>query len=314
MARNIIFVVSLVVIVACEQVIDIEMPTHVPKLVVNSINGTDSLFYFNITQSRGITEPVEQFKPVLNATIKIYEDGSLLEEITETTLANDFGGYYKSSLAKSVAGKNYKIEVSAPGFNQVASFDQVPSKIIIESVELDTKNKVERDHSTYYPLYITFSDPPAVRNYYMAHGFVTIRYSFGEGNHMQEDHFWVQLESDDPLIQNENPNDFYYHSDLLFTDFGFDGKQETRLKLLADVGYLDYIFKNNQVHFAEFQLSLLNTTEAFYRYVRSKNLQEGAKGNPFAEPVQVYNNITNGYGIFGLYAKNVFAKEIDADK
>ena len=27
-----------------------------------------------------------------------------------------------------------------------------------------------------------------------------------------------------------------------------------------------------------------------------------AKGNPFVEPVQVYENITNGYGIFAGYS------------
>ena len=37
---------------------------------------------------------------------------------------------------------------------------------------------------------------------------------------------------------------------------------------------------------------------SYYRYVLSYNAYQQAHGNPFSEPVQVYTNVTGGYGIF----------------
>ncbi len=39
-----------------------------------------------------------------------------------------------------------------------------------------------------------------------------------------------------------------------------------------------------------------------YLYLRTKDVQYANDGNPFAEPINVYSNITNGYGIFGSYS------------
>ena len=40
----------------------------------------------------------------------------------------------------------------------------------------------------------------------------------------------------------------------------------------------------------------------FYKYVVSNEAYQAAHNNPFAEPVQVYTNITGGFGIFSGYS------------
>ena len=42
---------------------------------------------------------------------------------------------------------------------------------------------------------------------------------------------------------------------------------------------------------------LSTVSEGQYRYTRSVDLQYENDGNPFAEPVQVYTNVENGFGI-----------------
>jgi hypothetical protein len=43
---------------------------------------------------------------------------------------------------------------------------------------------------------------------------------------------------------------------------------------------------------------ITSCSSQYYRYVNSLELYNESDGNPFAEPVQLYNNISNGYGIF----------------
>ncbi len=43
-----------------------------------------------------------------------------------------------------------------------------------------------------------------------------------------------------------------------------------------------------------------------YLYRRSIDDYENAQGDPFAEPVQVYSNIENGYGIFAGFSKSTY--------
>ena len=45
-------------------------------------------------------------------------------------------------------------------------------------------------------------------------------------------------------------------------------------------------------------LYLKSVTKDYYWYQRSINNYYNSEGNPFAEPVVIYTNITNGRGIF----------------
>lgn len=45
-------------------------------------------------------------------------------------------------------------------------------------------------------------------------------------------------------------------------------------------------------------LSVSNTSESYYRYMKSIENGDGESGNPFAEPTTMYTNIEGGYGVF----------------
>lgn len=44
-------------------------------------------------------------------------------------------------------------------------------------------------------------------------------------------------------------------------------------------------------------LYLRKVSHSYYQYKETKHLQDKLSGDPFAEPVPVYNNIENGVGI-----------------
>ena len=46
------------------------------------------------------------------------------------------------------------------------------------------------------------------------------------------------------------------------------------------------------------EIRLVNTSEAYFNYLKSFNIYQRAINNPFATPVQVYSNVNDGMGIF----------------
>jgi hypothetical protein len=53
-----------------------------------------------------------------------------------------------------------------------------------------------------------------------------------------------------------------------------------------------------------YKMSLRSLSSAYYNYRVTYNLQQETKGDPFAQPVQVFNNIQNGYGIFAAFSQS----------
>ena len=48
---------------------------------------------------------------------------------------------------------------------------------------------------------------------------------------------------------------------------------------------------------------LRTTTEEYYNYNYTRDLQASVESNPFAQPVQVFDNIEGGLGIFAGYSQ-----------
>ena len=55
-----------------------------------------------------------------------------------------------------------------------------------------------------------------------------------------------------------------------------------------------------------FFLQVLYISETFYDHLQSARLHDYTRDNPFAEPLNVYGNVENGYGIFAGYSSRTF--------
>lgn len=78
------------------------------------------------------------------------------------------------------------------------------------------------------------------------------------------------------------------------TDLLFDGQTKT---VDIPVSNWFYEFQDIRIEFVDVYFS--NVSESSHYYNRSFQLYQETQGNPFAQPVQVFSNITNGFGIFG---------------
>ena len=301
--KNIFWLLFLLSIISgCETVVDIEIPLEKQELVVQSFITEDSPWMVFVSHSKHILDNADYSK-LPNATVKIFEDDQELLQ-----LFYDEKGYYSSVDNKPVFGKDYRLEVSAPGFETVTAQTTIPVKIPIKDIRLDTTAKIERDYSSYYKMIVVFDDPPGPDFYKffvemkeIYKRIVTVYDGTGYRDSLMVDSTYQQVDilAADPSLESEQ-----YGEGILFDDTRFNGKQYS-LEVFINNYYVDrfrYPYEENEIILtAHFQ----HINEEKFLYEKTSDIQDWNDGDPFAEPIPVFNNIENGLGIFAGYQEEV---------
>ncbi len=280
-----------VILVSCEKIIDINIPEKDKKIVVNSIISTDSLVKVNVSKSLNILD--NQNAVFLNdASVKLYEDNVFIEQLQNTT-----NGNFESQSFYPSVGKKYKIEVSHSNLNTVTAENKIPVKVAINSI--DTVSKNTEGYSS-YELTINFTDPVNDTNYYFleAKTKMPLDYDYNTGKPIGYDMQNIYIFSDDKIVQAGVD----HNGGIVFSDNLING-QTYPLKVQVDK--YNFYEDTNMVYFY-----LNSVSKDFYLYVISFSMNVNNQDNPFAEPVQVYENINNGYGIFAGYSSYVDSVEV----
>jgi hypothetical protein len=266
----------------CELVVDVDVP-YEKGLTLNSFFTPDSTFTVQLAANRYVLDN-KDFQKIENGVVKIYEDDQYIE-----TLIHLGKGKYKSPSRKPVVGKSYKVSAEVENLGTVASKSIIPSPVQISSVEF------QREAGSYNAppkttFHLKFEDPQGVSNYYQILLSAAQIYVNPSG---EEKIIWypVHVESNDPTINGESGENT---NNLVFKDILFDGKT-------ADLTF--------ETHFSVFQslkVSVRSLSEDYYKYLTTLELQNSTSGDPFAQPINVYNNIKDGYGIFAGYSESVY--------
>ncbi len=287
--------------------IDVDIPLEPSKLVINSTLIPGQPFRVHLSGSQHILDNGD-YKNVTGAEIKIYENDQLL-----TTLPDSTGGNYISGTFMPKAGQRYRVEASKNGFETVTAQETLPEKPAkIISVKTDT---VETNDYGYSQKHLEFDieiEDRSEKNYYeiiIKRTTIGLYYDYSQDPPVVTDTVTrvrnKSLQSEDPSLE-EFQN---YGQSIYFDDGLFNGKKY-HMKVSAQSE--DFSNRENDVLEDYYEIYLRNTSEAYYLYKRSTELQAWTEDDPFAQPVQVYNNISNGYGIFAGYNNEmVYKVELD---
>ncbi len=278
----------IIILFSCEKIIDIEIDEKDKKIVVNGILSTDSVVKVNISKSLNILDRQDVLY-LNNATVKLYENGSFIEQLNYTE-----NGNYKTSIFKPILGNTYKVEVESSGLTSVNAENKIPNHIAINSIDTLTIEQQEDDMYGYgkqLECNVNFTDPANEKNYYylFAKAYSPTDYD-NFGNPTSYAYQTIYFNSNDNIIESR----INWGEGIVFSDNLIDGETYS-LKLL--ISKYDFYEDTNKVFFY-----LNSVSKDFYLYAKSYEQHMNAKGNPFVEPVQVYENITNGYGIFAGYS------------
>jgi hypothetical protein len=290
------------ILTSCELMVEVDVPSTPPKLVVNSIFSSDSTWQVNISTTHHILSgqpQILQYEPVPHL---VDENGVTIPLVRDDT--NPWGGPsnvsgwdYRGN-TKPIPGMTYRLQVSAYTYNNTEAVANCPITTSIISAKLDSANmSIESNGQAIIPLEVTFQDPTGKGDYYFSQMFLTQEYWYL--NHTTGDTTWDQFESLVYMQENKPSADFLDFNEEadIIDDNNFDGEIYT-LKRYITV-YMNSFGGRGRNLSMRFTLS--HSKEEYYKYFRSVRLQSNASGNPFAQPVQVYSNVDGGLGIFAGY-------------
>jgi hypothetical protein len=254
---------------------------HESKLCLNCVLNPDSIITATLTLSHALDNS-ENFEKVNNASIKLFENDTLKGEL----ISISDGKYLLKQ--KPGSGKTYSIVAEAPGFEKIAATTTVPEKPIIKYTK-DTTGIIENLKVPIFDLNVQIFDKLGKNNYWLYNTYIVGGVKYG-GNNKEINAPYV--DTFNRYIDSESKYGFRHFLQIRMTDEGYDG-QILEFTIPDNVVYIDY----KAQHF-------LNADEHYDKYIKTTLIKRMSENDdlPFYEPVQIYSNIENGYGIFGSCA------------
>jgi len=285
-----LFFVGLVYI-SCEKVIPFEGEVNTPKLVINSVFESDSTFKVHVSSSRNVIDTAS-FQNIEDAIVIIKKENGNVVEI----LNHQGNGFYIGQ-AFPVQNQTYTLEVNHPNYANITASDSLPSPITINNV--DTSTVLDPINGDRIKISMNFDDPINTQNYYLIETYAINEYLLIKDLDTTEyelDTAKQYMVLTDEVFQNGGSP---WRDQGLFNDLLFNGQNKTlELEIPnnnwsgSEDGY-DWSYKTLTL-----RLYLHNISLSYYYYRTSLELFQSASGNPFAQPVQVYSNVENGFGVF----------------
>jgi hypothetical protein len=262
---------------SCEKEVtfDFDKPA---KLSLNCILNPDSTITVRLTLSRNI-ENDSTFQPIDDATIVLYENGTELGTLTPAGEGNYYLDYYPESQ------NEYKIIVIHPDFENLTAVTMVPQKPDVTFTP-DTLKRIEQTEWYWLDINFVIHDLPGKNNYWLYEK-RTVHGVTNTGGGFQN----IKAPFIDDFNRSTEPESkfgFAYNYYVRISDTGYDGeKMAFKLETVSD-GLINF----------------LSADEHYDKYIKSsvKARMNSEDELPFKEPVQIYSNIENGYGIFGACA------------
>jgi hypothetical protein len=303
--KNIILILIIATsLFSCEKTVNIKIPDNGRKLTVNSFFSKDSNLVVSLSKSRYILDGTYNFESVEDADISFFENNNLVENLNEVN-----PGIYKSNFILQ-ENNNYRIEVSSKDFPVVNCQSSIPGKTEIISLSVNPSADEYGNQTVTFKL--KFQDDLGSTNYYFIQVFRRVKYTYYDedsGTEITNENIeMVYIDSDDPNVFQE---DWALTDGLLMSGELINGREYT-LSFASSSGYYyegqnESSNEDDTTYFIYFH----SVSKDYYLYYKSLSKHRETKDEFFMEPVQVYNNIENGFGIFAGYSTVVDSVKVE---
>ncbi len=268
---------------------DIDLPPHESQLAASLfLDSRDSNISAIVSSSKGIYD-TGQSKNVYNAECVLtvgattYNWSTMDQYERYTELLPDRFGAPTDSLV---------FTVNHPDFTSVSATQVFPSAPQV-SLELNY-GATQLDGEISDELVITLKDIPGVNQHYI----VSIDVHFRTALSGQDTSEYYNL-----YWETEYPNStrlWTQESALLLSEDGLE--RDIKFSAATGVNPIDFAMLH------EYRVRVSALSEEMYLFYKSYSAYENANGNPFAEPVVLYSNMSNNMGCFGVSTTKRFYK------
>jgi len=234
----------------------------------------------------------KKIESVANATVEISNDNHQWMRMEYDSVYKHY--FIPQAQFPVVEGKTYYIRASAPEYETVSASATVPYfretnfELVVEEHTgcVHYGQPFPELHNHYY---LKWKDYAGEANYYAFHqNYDYWSYSWDP---------WDDIYTDSVLLNKWSPLRDDKYKVCIYSDHGQDGKNMSALLLLY---YSDDDFD---------EITMLQTDVHAYLYRRSLWDADGDLGFFMLEPVKIYSNIKNGYGVFGAFGMRTYAIE-----
>jgi len=261
-------------------VIDIELPATDPKIVVNSFFTGNSRIKVHLSKSIGILENI--VPECTDATVVLRENNIIIDTLYFQS------GYYFSHL-QAETNKKYSLEIIAPDMETVFCEDFIPEKTLLQSFVCTDSVLIDEDGFIINELKLDFQDIAGPTFYEVE---LSAKYIIDNNGTS----IWF-MKNSDPIITSTGLLD-YNPKTMIFTDKMFDGKHCSVKIYFATRTYADYNLK----------ITFRSVSESYYKYKEKQFAYlfslDSDIFSGMCEPINLYSNITGGYGIFAGYTSD----------
>ncbi len=280
----VLFISALILFESCEKEIKLKEDEIEPRIVLNGLITAGDTIRVQLSESRNVLYD-QELPVVTTGVVELYSSsGALLGTFTHE--AN--GNYVLNGFIPS-AGNTYRIDATYNTFKPVSASTEVPSTTLINSIDTAMQGNIMKYE-------IKFNDNAAEENYYA----VTVKSisviidDFTGDTIMWEDTYYETAEI---FTQNgyADVNGLKWGQIFLFSDASFNGQQCSFSAEQSVTSDADTVLSVITVH---------SISESYYKYKVSLEKYQQTEGDPFAQPVQVFSNVENGFGVLGGYSSD----------
>ncbi len=280
-----LFFISLFAITSCETVVELKLDSLENRLTVNCFINNEGDATATVSVSKDPLDDTYGFAYINDAQIDLFAD----DEYAGTFIFESDGYYILPASLIPDDSKEFRLEVQAPGYDKISSVTTMPSQIEITNATIkDTTIIFFDEEFDAFKIELEFTDPVSDNDHYS----LSANYQDDIGESI------VCFSTIDPLFsggqQEFNFDDELYYTfcnEGIFGDVAFNGATK---KITIYINFFAEIFLPDP----EIILTLQHISNDYYLYSSSADLQNSTNDNPFAQPVNVYNNIDGGFGIF----------------
>jgi hypothetical protein len=280
--NNFIYLLISIVLFSCTKEIRYKGEDKDPVLVLNGIQDNDSIFKIYLERSFFFLSSEETNEKYIKsgATVVLTNLSSgETTTLTQSTIDNLYE--FPFTVPENTS---YKIEVSHPDYKKISASMTTVAKINLISV--DTSSYITTDGSLNKKAKIKWQDPVGENYYFLKIGYYDPQYDYS---------YNVWFSSTDAIFSNNSDAGLegeYEMEEGVFTDQLFEGKEKE-----IEVDFYTYVadsVQNNPIYTYE----LSSVSKETYMYIES--VKKKINSSTFlTEPVKVFSNIENGFGIFG---------------
>jgi hypothetical protein len=190
-----------------------------------------------------------------------------------------------------MVGRTYEIRASALDYKPVTGSSYIPVPSSVTKADVTEIMNVRGFPESV--IRVTFTDEPSTVNYYQI--FLEVEQDRLDRltGIVSPTRSRLSMETDDPIVQNDLIGyDGIFLKDILFSN----GQGSVSFKTSA----------SNTEFYPAIIVTLRTVSADFFNYKISSVLQADISDDPFAQPLNVYKNINNGFGIFAGYSESNF--------